>query len=68
MDTINAKYQRMLDLYTQAMIQLEKRDSLQIAEKNKERDKTIEKDRRQIGLAKNTGEFTSLRQRAAWLN
>lgn len=64
--SMNSKYQRMLELYTQAMIQIEKRekhlDLVEAHSRDKERDKTVEKERRQVGLAKN-GDFTSLRNR-----
>lgn len=68
----------MLELYTQAMIEIEKRekylDLMQVYEKEKEKekekdnfkersDKTVEKDRRQIGGLVKNGEFTSLRNR-----
>lgn len=51
----------MLELYTQAVIEIERKDKSNESYE-KDRDKTVEKDKRHIGLARN-GDFVSLRSR-----
>lgn len=62
-EDLQNKYNRILEMYTQSVIELERKDKQsQNIHPDKDRDKTVEKDKRYIGLARN-GDFVSLRTR-----